>query len=46
MTAGKVKEGVNVENESSNMRSLLTNNFREAGTLLSKFPTTSRQQEG
>ena len=45
MTAGKVKEDVNVEND-SNMRSLLTNNFREAGTILSKFPTTSRQQEG
>ena len=41
MTAGKVKEEVN---GGDGMRSLLSNNFREAGAVMNRFPTS--RQEG
>ena len=41
MTAGKVKEELN---DADGMRSLLQNNFREAGAAMSRYPTS--RQEG
>ena len=44
MTAGKVKEDlIMVEaDDGGGIRSMLTNNFREAGAALNRFPNTSR----